>query len=169
MAAVEVLATLTHAGLRLVATDQGTLRVTPSTAITAEHRALIQTHKPELLMLLASAVPAAALSPPTEISAPSNTSQTNLPPSPPSTAFALLRADLPDLLPVMHQYHETQARWVAKYPTISHIGPAHNIPNLEALHAVLDACQVLYPDAPRVEIQSKQTGWHCACGRGQAK
>jgi hypothetical protein len=106
MAALEVLATLTHAGLRLVATDQGTLRVTPSTAITAEHRALIQAHKLELLKLLASAAPTAQ---PAPKAAQSNTGQTNrpvtVPPAPPPPGAvppqlqALLRAASSDLLP----------------------------------------------------------------------
>jgi hypothetical protein len=166
MTALALLDTLEGLGVTATLTEHGTLKLIPGSAVPAELVADIRANGPALLKLLAKAEPP---QPPTEISGQSNTSQTNLPPAPPSPAFALLRADLPGLLPVMRQYNEHQARWVAKYPTISHIGPAHQVASLETLHAVLDACQSLWPNAPRVELQTKQTTWHCACGRGQAK
>jgi hypothetical protein len=130
----------------------------------------LRLYKPELLKLLAKAEPAPKPAPKAvEVIATPEPALPPAAPAPPSPAFALLRADLPELLPVMRQFGEHQARWVAKYPTISHIGPARTVTSLEALHAVLDAAQSLYPTAPRVEIQSKGMGWKCACGRGQAK
>jgi hypothetical protein len=191
MTALALLDTLEGLGVTATLTERGTLKLIPGSAVPADLVADIRANGPALLKLLAKAEPAPKPAPkaveviatpepalppaapqpaPTaDIPAQSNTNQTNQPPVPPSPAFALLRADLPELLPVMRQFGEHQARWVAKYPTISHIGPARTVTSLEALHTVLDAAQSLYPTAPRVEIQSKGMGWKCACGRGQAK